>query len=60
MAKLMLKCKNCGKFFFSGITVENIESIELRNNVHVCPYCNNSVTYQKEDYIDESDIKESE
>lgn len=59
MARLMLKCKNCGEVFFSGITVENIESIELRNNMHICPRCNNSDIYQKEDYIDENDIKES-
>lgn len=52
MVALMLKCKECGKNFSSGIAIseESFKTTEFKNNTHVCPFCGFKNVVNKGDY----------
>lgn len=52
MVNLMLKCRECGKSFSSGIVIskESFKTGEFKNNTHVCPFCGFKNVVNKENY----------
>jgi predicted nucleotidyltransferase component of viral defense system len=53
MINLMVRCKNCGKEFNSGIAMQtqSFDLVSLVNNVHICPFCQEKNVLNKNDYI---------
>ncbi len=47
--RLYLKCKKCGKQFFSGLDVP-MPGTKLSGNKHQCPHCKAMETYEQDDY----------
>jgi hypothetical protein len=49
----MLKCKNCGTEFRSGIQMDekSFETATLEANFEQCPSCAQTHTYDKPDYF---------
>ncbi len=48
MARLGLKCKSCGKGFFSGLDLP--PGVTLSGNSHQCPHCGEVNVYEQGDY----------
>jgi len=53
MGNLLVKCKNCGKIFPSGIAMDkaSFETSVIKDNRLQCPHCKNEGVYSKSDMI---------
>jgi len=54
MAELKVKCPNCERRVGTGIAMKGKKSFEsstLRNNSTKCPYCEETITWDKKDVV---------